>query len=273
MREEAFRRFLALRLGVRSVDSYLSNLRRVERALSIDLDTLDIDDRLVEVLRGQLRGEGLGDRKISNCLSALRAYGGFATDRGSHGRVFPARTATIVRSAEQPYQPTGFEHADNIQLLTTYAAILQELRRRGMARTGNGPVGDYAEHLFAHAFGWTLEPNSAAGFNARDCKSNLRYEVKARRRASTTRTVQLSALRALPERRFDMLAVLLFAPDFSIDAASLIPHDVVLHHARYTAHTNSWRLIVTPALLAHPATVDVTDTIRAHASGEAAIYT
>ncbi|WP_147276179.1 DUF6998 domain-containing protein [Sphingomonas aracearum] len=42
------------------------------------------------------------------------------------------------------------------------------------------PVGDYAETLFARAFGWTLEPNSRAAFDACDA-SGRRYQIKARR--------------------------------------------------------------------------------------------
>ncbi|SEK36432.1 hypothetical protein SAMN05216382_0264 [Sphingomonas palmae] len=260
MREEAFRRFLAQRLGARSVDSYLSNLRRVERELTIDLDACARDEHEIDTLRVALKRSGMSDSKVADCSSALRAYAAFA-DRAP---------GTRDVKAEPPLKPIAAQ-SDQIaiaslttsNLLATYAAILRELRARGVARTGNGPVGDYAEHLFARALGWTLEPNSTAGFDARDPVTTLRYEIKARRLATGKRQAQLSALRRLPEHRFDILAVLLFAPDFSIDTAALIPHAMVLQHAAYTAHTNSWRVTVTPALLALPEVVDVTSAIAA----------
>jgi len=39
-------------------------------------------------------------------------------------------------------------------------AILSELKSRGVIRTENPPVGDYAEYLVATAFGRQLAPNS-----------------------------------------------------------------------------------------------------------------
>ena len=270
MREEAFRRFLAPRLGARSIGSYLSNLRRVERVLIVDVDALAIDDHMIESVRTRLRVADVNDAKVSDCLSALRAYAAFqdeaAVEESASATVSPTVPAATTRADPAP---TGRESATVTELLTDYAAILRELHVRGIARTGNGPVGDYAEHLFSRALGWTLQPNSNAGFDAHDPATHLRYEIKARRLTSAKRSAQLSALRGLTERRFDMLAVLLFAPDFSVDIAALIPHEVVLQRATYTAHTNSWRIMVTPALLALPAINDVTRAVRVVSSSDA----
>jgi hypothetical protein len=40
------------------------------------------------------------------------------------------------------------------ELLVMHAAISEELRRRGVTRSSNNPVGDLAEHLFRRALGW-----------------------------------------------------------------------------------------------------------------------
>ena len=46
------------------------------------------------------------------------------------------------------------------ELLASSRAILAELRRRGVIRTGNAPAGDYAELLVQRATGGQLAPNS-----------------------------------------------------------------------------------------------------------------
>lgn len=51
-------------------------------------------------------------------------------------------------------------------LLALHTEALKELRSRGTIRTANNPCGDYAEALFATAFRWTLQNNSASGFDA-----------------------------------------------------------------------------------------------------------
>ncbi|MBN6039981.1 hypothetical protein [Amycolatopsis sp. 195334CR] len=47
------------------------------------------------------------------------------------------------------------------ELLGRYAAILAELRERGVVRTRNAPLGDYAEHLATKVYGGTLAANWA----------------------------------------------------------------------------------------------------------------
>ncbi|MEZ5202894.1 MAG: hypothetical protein R2701_00470 [Acidimicrobiales bacterium] len=49
------------------------------------------------------------------------------------------------------------------ELLGGYARIIAELRRRGVVRTNNAPVGDYAELLVAAA----LEGSSASPSSGR----------------------------------------------------------------------------------------------------------
>lgn len=48
----------------------------------------------------------------------------------------------------------------DIALLSLHSKILSLLHARGVLRTKNNPVGDYAEWRVASAFGMTLLPNS-----------------------------------------------------------------------------------------------------------------
>lgn len=127
-------------------------------------------------------------------------------------------------------------------LLTLYGQIIDELRDRRVVRTANSPVGDYAEQLFSKAFQWKLQGNSAAGYDAEF--DGVLYQIKARRISRRNPSRQLGAIRRLPEKTFDMLAAVLFDEHFTVVRAALIPHEVVLLHAKRVEHTNSWRFIL-----------------------------
>jgi hypothetical protein len=138
------------------------------------------------------------------------------------------------------------------------------MRRRGVLRSGNGPVGDYAEILFATAFGWQLEPNSASGHDAIDSRGQ-RYQIKARRVVEASKSRQLSAIRRLHDEAFDFLAAVLFDSDFQVKKAVLVPHAVVVARARRTDHTNSWTFILSDTVWNEGGVRDVTAEIGAAA--------
>ncbi|BCA58885.1 hypothetical protein [Sphingomonas sp. HMP6] len=151
-----------------------------------------------------------------------------------------------------------------VELLQLHASAIESLRLRGIVRTANAPIGDYAEHLFAQAFGWELEVNSAAGHDAVDPTTGTKYQIKARRlRLGLPSERQLSQIRALPELKFDQLAVVLFNTDFGIRRAALVPHATVSALAIYVAHVNAWRLIMDDAIWSINGVMDVTDQLRA----------
>jgi len=50
-------------------------------------------------------------------------------------------------------------------LFKQYALKMDELKERGVIRTANNPVSDYAEWLFAKAMKLDLMPNSSAGYD------------------------------------------------------------------------------------------------------------
>lgn len=152
--------------------------------------------------------------------------------------------------------------ATTLELLRIQAAAIDELRGRGVVRTGNAPLGDFAEHLFATAFAWSLTPNSANGYDATD-KGGNRYQVKARRiRQKGTADRQLSAIRNLPALNFDFLAAVLFDSDFTVYRAAIVPHSVVLARAVHIKHVNGWRFVLEDAVWQVDGVQDVTDVLR-----------
>lgn len=151
------------------------------------------------------------------------------------------------------------------ELLALYGRIMDELRVRQIVRTGNSPVGDYAELLFANAFGWTLESNSAAGHDATD-RQGLRYQIKGRRLGTPGGSRQLGAIRKLNDHTFDYLGVVLFDGSFKVARGILVPHSLVAARARRTEHTNSWTFMVEDRLWAAEGIRDVTAELAVAAS-------
>lgn len=115
-------------------------------------------------------------------------------------------------------------------LLALHARISDELRVRGIARSSNNPTGDLAEYLFCRAFGWQQAHNSQANIDAIDA-NKLRYQIKGRRLTRFNRSRQLSAIRDFAGGHFDFLAAVLFAEDFTIVRAAIIPRGVVEQRA------------------------------------------
>lgn len=137
-------------------------------------------------------------------------------------------------TVERPY--TGTSIAD---LLRMHGAIQTELRLRGVIRTANNPVGDYAELLFSKAFGWGLESSSTAGYDATD-HLGVRYQIKSRRLTRPKGSRQLSFLRDLPARKFDFLAAVLFDEVYRVQRAVILPHECLESRSRFSSHANGW---------------------------------
>jgi hypothetical protein len=160
--------------------------------------------------------------------------------------------------------PDQFTTASVRDLLKLHGAVLDELRRREVVRTSNSPVGDYAELLFATAFGWELERSSAAGHDATD-KDGLRYQVKSRRLTKANGSRQLSFLRRLPEKKFDFLAAVLFDGSCQVQRAIILPHEGLEARCRYSKHANGWLFRLEDSCWDMPGARDVTAEIRAAA--------
>jgi len=147
------------------------------------------------------------------------------------------------------------------QLLQYYVQILDALRERGIIRTSNGPVGDYAEWLVAEKFKLTLENNSKAGYDGVD-KAGVKYQIKGRRITKHNLSKQLSAIRNLQNHDFDFLIAVLFNEQFEILQVVKIPHEIIDKYARYREHVHAHILVLGANILSEPTVEDLTAQFR-----------
>jgi hypothetical protein len=148
------------------------------------------------------------------------------------------------------------------ELLALHGQVSDALRTRGITRSSNNPVGDLAEHLFCKTFGWTQSDKSVAHIDAIG-QDGSRYQIKGRRVTRFNKSRQLSALRDLKGGHFDFLAGILFAEDYTVVRAAIIPHAVALERSAFVERTNSHRFLLHDDVWEAPGVRDVTVEIRA----------
>ena len=119
---------------------------------------------------------------------------------------------------------------------------MDELRRRGVARSANNPTGSLAEFLFCRAFSWEQADNSQRGYDAFD-GNGKRHQIKGRRLHRYNRSRQLSAIRDV--EGFDALAAVLFDHQYRVSRAALITGVVVRERLKFVEHTNSHKFMLT----------------------------
>lgn len=146
-------------------------------------------------------------------------------------------------------------------LLKLYTKVLEELRRRDVVRSSNNPVADYSELLFCLAFGWAREGNSKAGHDATD--GSIRYQIKGRRQTAHNPSRQLSAIRKMEGNPFDFLAGVVFADDFTVLRAALVPIAIVSSRARWSKHVNGWLFNLDDVVWLLSGVTDVTKKLQA----------
>jgi hypothetical protein len=149
----------------------------------------------------------------------------------------------------------------NTDLLGAYAVILDELKARGLCRTKNNPVADYAEWLVSGRLGLSLRDNSSAGFDAVG-PEGTRYQIKGRRVTPSNPSVQLGAIRSLALNQFDFLVGVIFEADFSVRYAAKIPHQLITERSGFRAHTNAHVFHLRKSILAIPGVEDLTASLR-----------
>jgi hypothetical protein len=148
-----------------------------------------------------------------------------------------------------------------LQLLAVHARVLGELRTRGVLRTTNNPVADYAELLVCRALSLIPAPNSEKGHDATDADGK-RYEIKARRQTKESRPTRFSAIRGLEEGHFDFLVAVLFTEDFRVHRAAMLTREAVAQRAFWQKHVNGWILPLGESLWYDESAQDVTARIR-----------
>ena len=151
-------------------------------------------------------------------------------------------------------------------LFSLYRSILSELKHRGVIRTENAPVGDYAEYLVASALGGQLAPNSEKSWDVL-AKDGQKLQVKAR---VVSEPAEPGQLQLSPFRSFGFdfaVIVLLSATDYAVSRAAKVPRYVVESSAIYRQHVNGMVLIARPDIMGHPDALDLTVTLRAAQTG------
>jgi hypothetical protein len=148
------------------------------------------------------------------------------------------------------------------ELLKLHVRISDTLRTKGILRSANNPTGDLAEYLFCKAFDWSQSGNSNRNIDAVG-KDGASYQIKGRRINVRNKSRQLGAIRNFEGKHFRYLAGVLFAEDYSILRAAIIPYAVVAERATYVKHTNSHKFILHDDVWQASGVRDVTKKLRA----------
>lgn len=120
-------------------------------------------------------------------------------------------------------------------LLRLEAGIVAELKRRGLVRTSNKPLGDIAEQIVLRARGGVLEPNSTKSHDV-TTPTGVRIQVKAMGSRSAGVSAKFSPFRSF---NFDTAIFLIFAAgSFDLMLGREVAAANVDAIARYSAHTN-----------------------------------
>jgi len=151
------------------------------------------------------------------------------------------------------------------QLLQSFAAILEELRERGVVRSRNNPIADYTEWLVARQLGLQLTGNSTRGYDAIG-PQDTKYQIKGRRLSTHKSSRQLSVLRNLGGHEFDYLIAVLFDHNFGLMEAYKIPHHLIEKHARHSEHVHGHLLRLGGEILRSPEVEDITEVLRCQAT-------
>ncbi|WP_145553071.1 DUF6998 domain-containing protein [Yersinia canariae] len=156
----------------------------------------------------------------------------------------------------------------DLELLSLHSEILIELRSRGVIRTKNNPVGDYAEWLVSKALGMTLLSNSSAGADAIDT-DDKKVQIKARRVTPDNPSRQLSALRNYEAADFDYLIAVIFDETYNVLDAYKIPHEVIRDYARHSDYVNAHIVNLKGAILTDPRVISIKEDLIVRSSASA----
>ncbi|WP_300268152.1 hypothetical protein [Microbacterium sp.] len=150
---------------------------------------------------------------------------------------------TTTPVPDPPSRPLAAEPTP--ALLRQYAEILAELRERGVVRTSNAPLGDYAEHIALQVYGGTLAPNSAKSYDL-VASDGQHVQVKARTVSPTTSpSAVFSVFRSF---EFDTAAlIVLDARTYDLKWARELSPDDVREASRWSSHVNGHLLQIRKA--------------------------
>jgi hypothetical protein len=141
------------------------------------------------------------------------------------------------------------------EMLSVYTSVLIELRRRGLIRTNNAPIGDLAEYACALYYNGQLAANSEKSYDL-TAADGRRIQVKIRALHGTLSPSSVfSALRSLD---FDACVFIIAdARTGAVQTAYEWSSEEIRALGRFQLHTNS-TLIRTGQVRAGVAGIDVT---------------
>lgn len=142
------------------------------------------------------------------------------------------------------------------EVLGIWSDAMAELKRRGVIRSSNSPVADYAERLVAERLGLALVGQSMAAYDAVG-SDGTRYQIKARRLPSNRFDRPLGAIRNLDQGGFDFLVIVLLGERFEMKGMWQLPIDLVREHARFRKHVNAHILRPSAAVLGDPRAIQL----------------
>lgn len=142
------------------------------------------------------------------------------------------------------------------ELLSLYAGVLVELRRRGIVRTANNPVADLGERLFCDAMGWDREAHQSTNYDATTA-DGARVQIKARRLTRDRPAVRSGTI--YDKDGFDLIAIVMLDPEFRVERAVIVPREAALRHLRWSARRKGWFLRLTAGFWNEQGLIDVTD--------------
>jgi hypothetical protein len=141
------------------------------------------------------------------------------------------------------------------RLLTQYLAAMDRLRPHGIES-----MADFAEHLFAITLGGERLTRGSKGHDV--LVPDLgRVQVKERRLPADGRIEERLHLKSLSCDSCDYLAAVIFANDFTVKKATLVPHAEVWQLIR--SHRDPERKVRFDLIAALPSAVDMTERLRA----------
>jgi len=145
----------------------------------------------------------------------------------------------------------NLEGKQNHELLSLYSELMEELRRRGLTRTNNNPVADYAEKVVTEYLDLRQASKEAKGYDATD-DENVRYQIKGRRITRHNKSRQAGVIRNLDDKLFDFLIAAVFDESFNLMEMWKIPHSVIKRYARWSNQLNGYVLQLRGGLLLDP---------------------
>ncbi|MGA3094626.1 MAG: hypothetical protein ABSD79_04495 [Dehalococcoidales bacterium] len=136
------------------------------------------------------------------------------------------------------------------ELLGLYADLMEELRHRGILRTSNNPVADYAEYVAVERLHLIRSEKEEKGCDATDNKGK-RYQIKGRRLTRHNASRQLGVIRNIEKDLFNSLIVVIFAEHFELMEIWQISISFVKAHSSWSEHQHGHIFIADKSLLEH----------------------